>query len=95
MRQGIAAFTVAALFAAAAPALAQAQQQQQPTQATANSNASDANRLICEKESETGSRLASHKICKTKAQWDDIRRDQRGETEHVQMQRSMDAATGH
>ena len=82
-----------ALIAVGAPAAAQTQVQQQPTQvASANANAAD--QIICEKQEETGSRLASHKVCHTRSQWEQLRRDDKDATVHVQMQRSM-SADGH
>lgn len=51
---------------------------------------SEADKPICKKEKETGSRLATKKVCRTKAEWDEFYRQQRAETE--QMQRN-DAAS--
>ncbi len=51
---------------------------------------SEADKQICKKEKETGSRLAAKKVCRTKAEWDEFYRQQRAETE--QMQRN-DAAS--
>ena len=68
--------------------------QTQPVQAvpvqaqTARSDYAD--QVVCETQEETGSRLASHKICHTRSQWAQIKRDQRDQTEHTQMQRTMD-----
>lgn len=80
-----------ALLTSTAPAFAQAAPQQQPASAK---SAYNPNQVICEKEEETGSRLSSHKICHTRAQWDEMRRDDRSATEHIQMQRGMSASGG-
>lgn len=49
-----------------------------------------ADQVVCETQDETGSRLAAHKICHTRSQWALIHQDQRDQTEHTQMQRSLD-----
>lgn len=67
-----------------------AQAQSGSGQAPAATAASEADKQICKKEKETGSRLAAKKVCRTKAEWDEFYRQQRAETE--QMQRN-DAAT--
>jgi len=46
--------------------------------------ADEADKQICKKEKETGSRLASKKVCRTKAEWDEFYRQQRAETEQMQ-----------
>lgn len=46
--------------------------------------ASEADKQICKKEKETGSRLAAKKVCRTKAEWDEFYRQQRAETEQMQ-----------
>jgi hypothetical protein len=53
-------------------------------QAPAASAASEADKQICKKEKETGSRLAAKKVCRTKAEWDEFYRQQRAETEQMQ-----------
>lgn len=40
-------------------------------------SASDPNKIICEKEDTLGSRLQAHKICMTRAQWAERRRNDR------------------
>lgn len=83
--------TAAALVCSPAivmPASAQAgptaQSQQQTTKP-----ARDPNEIVCEKQEEIGSRLASTKICKTRAEWADERRASRMDVEKVQTQRDM------
>jgi hypothetical protein len=70
----------------AVPAIAQSQPQSQQQQVT---KVADADQVICEKQEETGSRLSAHKVCHTRSQWDQMRRDDRSATEHVQEQRAM------
>ena len=72
---------------AAAPAVAQSQPQSQQQQQV--SKAAGADQVICEKEEETGSRLTSHKVCHTRSQWDQLRRDDRSATEHIQSERPL------
>ena len=47
----------------------------------------DPNEVVCEKEEETGSRLSSHRVCMTRAQWAEQRRLSRMDIEKVQTQR--------
>lgn len=77
-----------ALLAGTAPVFAQTAPQQQPAGAR---TAPNLNQMVCETQSVTGSRLGSQKICHTRAQWEEMRRDDHSETEHLQAQRTMDA----
>lgn len=52
--------------------------------ATGSPATSEADKPICKKEKETGSRLAAKKVCRTKAEWDEFYRQQRAETEQMQ-----------
>ena len=51
-------------------------------------NKKDPNEIVCERQEETGSRLSSLRVCKTRAQWAEDRRVTRQEIEQVQTQRS-------
>jgi invasion protein IalB len=82
----LAGFAIIAI-AAATPSFAQIEAQ--PQQPAAAAKPSDAGQMICEKQVDTGSRLSSHKICHTRSQWEQLRRDDRSELERVQMQRPM------
>jgi invasion protein IalB len=82
------AFVSAVLLSAGTAAAAQTQPPVQPQATPKDKSAAD--QVICEREQDTGSRLGAHKICHTRAQWDDLRRDDRSAVEHVQSQRSMD-----
>ena len=80
--------SAAALFATpiiSSPAVAQQQQQQ-----TAKKQL-DPNEVVCEKQQETGSRLASERVCKTRSQWAEQRRTDRQEIDRAQVQRSMNS----
>jgi invasion protein IalB len=83
-----AAFLGASAIFLATPASAQAQQQQ-PAQTSAAPAAPAADPVICEKEEVTGSRLATRKICMTRSQWEDARRQDRMGLEKVQTERGM------
>ena len=47
----------------------------------------DPNEVVCEKQEETGSRLESHKVCMTRAQWAEQKRLSRQVIEQLQTQR--------
>lgn len=49
-----------------------------------SSKAKDPNRKICEKVERIGSRLAASTVCMTAAEWEDLRRGHREDTEKVQ-----------
>jgi invasion protein IalB len=66
---------------AAAPAFAQA------APAAPQAKNHDPNEVVCEKEEETGSRLSSHRVCKTRAEWAEERRLNRADIEKMQTQR--------
>ncbi len=44
----------------------------------------DLNRIVCEKQETTGTRLGTRKVCLTVLQWEEKRREQREHTEKVQ-----------
>ena len=79
-----------ASLAFAAPALAQAQNSGQPAPASKDK---DPNRLICQRVEETGSRVASRKVCMTAQQWEEKRRADREFLEDAQ-QRSIEPNSG-
>jgi invasion protein IalB len=45
------------------------------------------NEVVCEKQEETGSRLAVRRVCMTRSQWADRKSQDRQEIERVQTQR--------
>lgn len=74
----------ALVLALAAPAAAQnAGAASSPSKA---SKTPDPDRLICERQEETGTRLGGKKVCKTAATWADERREDRENTERIQRQ---------
>ncbi len=44
----------------------------------------DPNRIVCERQDTTGTRLGSRKVCLTAAQWQEKRREHREELERAQ-----------
>jgi predicted lipoprotein len=92
MRKMIFSLTVVLLAAQpmATTAWAQASQEQVATTpspapaAAAEATDSDANKEICKAQTSTGSRLAKKKVCRTKAEWDEINRIQRQDAEQMQ-----------
>jgi invasion protein IalB len=69
-----------------APALAQAASQQQQPNAK---KAPDPNQVVCEKQQEIGSRLATDRVCMTRAQWAEQKRNDRDAIEKAQRERGM------
>lgn len=77
---------VAASLVGMAPASAFAQTAQpQPAPQQAQQGA-DPNEMICEKQKAIGSRIATKRICKTRAQWAEDQRVDRMEVEKSQTQ---------
>jgi len=70
---------------ASAPVFAQATPQNAQK---ASKDSHDPNEVVCEKQEETGSRLASHKICMTRAQWAEQKRLNRMDIDKLQTQRA-------
>ena len=78
---------IAAAFATAAPVRGQTSPPAQaPVPAPAESKDKDPNPLICERQEETGSPLGEMKICRTAAQWDELRKASREQVEDWQRQ---------
>src|SRR5687768_11611037 len=85
--------TIVALVAAVAGALIAA-----PVAAADTASAQaryDPNERICEKMIVTGSRLASKKVCMTRAQWDERRRGDRDAIERAQRAAHVGCSTVH
>ena len=80
------AFVAAVVRAASSSAFAQ-QTEPMQTPAAATAKPADPNEVICEKQGETGSRLATKRVCMTRGQWADLKSHDRQETERVQVQR--------
>lgn len=47
----------------------------------------DPNEIVCEKQTVPGSRLATKRVCMTRAQWADLKSQDRQEIEKAQVQR--------
>ena len=81
MKSSLFKFAAAALLAGGAAAGVHAAPSEPSTE---NKDAADPNKKICRSMGETGSRLKVQKVCMTKAEWDDQRRQQRMSIEHGQ-----------
>jgi invasion protein IalB len=79
------------MIALAAPAAAQSSTQQS---APAASKDKDPNRIICERQEEIGTRLGGKKVCKTAAQWDEERQQERQALDKFQRQNTSTGAPG-
>jgi hypothetical protein len=79
----VSAFALAISPVAYAPVFAQATSQN--TQKA--KDAHDPNEVVCEMQEETGSRLASQRVCMTRAQWAEQRRLNRMDIDKLQTQR--------
>ena len=77
--------SAALLVAMTAPAIAQAPAAQAP--AAQEKQPNDPNEVVCEKQESTGSRIASRRVCMTRAQWAERKLQDRQELERVQIQR--------
>ena len=51
----------------------------------------DPNEVVCERQEDTGSRLSSHRICKTRAEWAEERRGNRMDIDKIQTQRGTNS----
>lgn len=87
------AFSVSAAAALLAgmsgTALAQAAAAPAQAQAPAQTSTVDPNEVICEKQEVLGSRLATKKVCHTRAEWADLKLQDRQELERAQTRRGM------
>jgi hypothetical protein len=72
-----------------APAMAEPRPATPPASQSAKP-APDPNQIVCERQAVIGSRLATERVCHTRAQWADLRIQDRQAIEHVQIQRGMD-----
>jgi hypothetical protein len=73
---------------AASPPSAIAQPPAVPTPQAPKATA-EADEVICERQVVIGSRLAHRRVCMTRSQWQDARRQDREAVEKAQMQRGM------
>ena len=56
---------------------------------TGKKKTTDPNEVVCRKEEVLGSRLATRKVCKTRAEWAEETRENRGNIERAQVQRPL------
>jgi hypothetical protein len=75
------------MLAPAVSFAAPAQQDAASTPAANGAKALDPNEMICERQQEPGSRLAAAKVCHTRAEWADLRAQDRQDLEKAQTQR--------
>ena len=71
----------------AVPVAAQTAAAAAPAPAAATGKAHNPNEIICEKQEVIGSRLATRRVCMTRAEWADRKLQDRQEIERVQVQR--------
>jgi len=74
---------------AVAPASLAAQTPAPPAQNKVAKPAHDPNEMICEKQKDPGSRLIAAKVCHTRAEWADLRNQDRQELDRVQTRRGL------
>jgi len=82
-------FIVAAAATFASAAIAQTAPAPQAVQAEQPKQAKDPNEIICERQKEPGSRLAVAKVCHTRAEWADLRHQDRQMVDEAQTRRGM------
>lgn len=80
---------VAALAAPLGPIAAQTAQPPQTAQSQNAKPARDPNEMVCEKQNDPGSRLVAAKVCHTRAEWADLRSQDRQELDRVQTRRGL------
>lgn len=93
MKLGAILFAAAGLsLALGAPVAAQAPND--GSTATQAEKKFDPNQIVCEKQEEVGSRLATSKICHTRAEWAEQRRQERMDVDRIQTQRGCKEGQG-
>jgi invasion protein IalB len=85
VRSSLAILAVAAAMLMGAPAAAQ-QAQTPPTDQSAQAKPKDPNEMVCERQQDPGSRLAAAKVCHTRAEWADLRHQDRQMIDRAQTQ---------
>lgn len=84
--RAVAAATLSLLLAAA-PAVAQTGTVSVPSAPAATGKDKNSSEIICEKQEATGSRLTKRRVCMTRAQWADLKLQDRQEIERAQVRR--------
>jgi hypothetical protein len=87
---------VTAAFAFSASGTAWAQTSSQPTAAPVPQakKGRDPNEIVCQKVEVLGSRLATKRVCQTRAEWAEQLRQDRMDTDRAQMQRACGQGSG-
>jgi len=87
LRSGL--FAIATVSILASPAFAQTPAAPSAPPADQTKKAKDPNEIICEKQQELGSRLVAAKVCHTRAEWADLRHQDRQMVDEAQTRRGM------
>lgn len=82
----LALFAVAAASIATSTAIAQTNPSATAQAANPAKQAKDPNEVVCEKQQDPGSRLVSAKVCHTRAEWADLRHQDRQMIDRAQTQ---------
>ena len=90
MSKAFSASMAAALLAGmTGTAIAQAAAPAAQAPAPAQASGTDPNEVICERQEVLGSRLAKRKVCHTRAEWADLKLQDRQDLERAQTRRGM------
>jgi hypothetical protein len=84
-----ASFAAALLAGTAAPALADTPTAAPSAAPAVRTSTADPNEVVCEKQEVIGSRLGRKKVCHTRAEWADLKLQDRQELERAQTRRGM------
>ena len=82
----VAMFSVSAFVSTVGHAQGTASTAQPPAGVTKKA---DPNEIVCERQKIPGTRLASARVCKTRAEWAELRNQDRMDLERVQTQRGV------
>lgn len=82
-------FAAAGLAVPLGPVAAQTAQPSETAQSQNAKPARDPNEMVCEKQNDPGSRLVAAKVCHTRAEWADLRSQDRQELDRVQTRRGL------
>jgi len=85
VRSSLATLAVAAMLIGV-PAMARQAQTPPADQSAQAKKAKDPNEIVCERQQEPGSRLAAAKVCHTRAEWADLRHQDRQMVDRAQTQ---------
>jgi len=86
--------TATLAFGATSTAWAQTTDQTTAAPASQAKKAHDPNEIVCQKIEVIGSRLATKRVCQTRAEWAEQQRQSRMDTEKAQMQRGCNQGSG-